>query len=77
MVADINVLVKLIDDNLNNYAKNIAEEDFKMNFKIANDQSLSGQLVQNNRGFYQSDQAIFTRVDKPFMFDLSNIEKVY
>ena len=33
VVADINVLVKLIDDNLNNYAINIAEEDFKMNFK--------------------------------------------
>ncbi len=76
VVADINVLVKLIDDNLNNYAKNIAEEDFKMNFKIANDQSLSGQLVQNNRGILSKRlKQSLLNLDKPFIFDLSNIEK--
>ena len=76
VVADINVLVKLIDDNLNNYAKNIAEEDFKMNFKIANDQTLSGQLNQNNRGILSKRlKQSLLNLNKPFTFDLSNIEK--
>ena len=76
VVADINVLVKLIDDNLNNYAKNIAEEDFKMNFKIANNQTLSGQLIQNNRGILSKRlKQSLLNLDKPFIFDLSNIEK--
>ena len=36
VVADINVLVKLIDNDLSSYAKKIAKEDFKMKLQIIN-----------------------------------------
>ena len=37
VVADINVIVKLIDDNLENYAIDIAKNDFKMKVIIENE----------------------------------------
>ena len=40
VVADINVLVKLIDDDLEDYATNIPKSDFKMKINVKNNDTL-------------------------------------
>ena len=39
VAADINVIVKLIEDDLEIYAKEIAEKDFKMKFTLNKDKN--------------------------------------
>ncbi len=76
VVADINVLVKLIDDDLKIYARNIAINDFKMRIEIK-EGNLSNYLSKNiNRGILsQRLKQSLLNLNKPFTFDLSNIEK--
>ena len=50
VVADINVLVKLIDVNLENYALEIANKDFKMDIKIIDDEVIDPLSIKLNRG---------------------------
>ena len=50
VVADINVLVKLIDDNLLEYANNIAEKDFKMKINIKTNEIINPLSNNINRG---------------------------
>ena len=50
VVADINVLVKLIDDDLNSYAKEIAENDFKMKIEIRKEKVLNPFSMEMKRG---------------------------
>ncbi len=76
VAADINVLVKLIDEDLKTYAKVIAKEDFKMDLQIQNTQIVMDVSSNINRGIlskrlYQS----LENLDKPFLYDLSNLEK--
>ena len=76
VVADINVLVKLIDDDLHKYATQIAKEDFKMDVKITN-KKMENPFSRNiNRGILSKrlKQAL-ENLDKKFFYDLSNLEK--
>ena len=45
VVADINVLVKLIDENLEDYAINIAKNDFKMSLEIKKGKLISPYAI--------------------------------
>ncbi len=76
VVADINVLVKLIDDDLKFYAKKIAIEDFKMKINIEDGKILNSLSNKTNRGILSKrlSQSL-SNLDKPFVYDLSNIEK--
>ena len=76
VVADINVLVKLIDDDLQEYATKIAKEDFKMDIKITEEKMTNPFSRNINRGILSKrlKQAL-ENLDKRFFYDLSNIEK--
>ena len=76
VVADINVLVKLIDDDLEKYAKNIAKKDFKMTIEIKEEKFLNLLSKKNNRGILSKrlEQSLLN-LDRQFVYDLSNLEK--
>ncbi len=76
VVADINVIVKLIDDDLEFYAKNIAEKDFKMKIKISEENILDELSVETRRGILSKrlEQSL-TNLDKPFTYNLNNLEE--
>ncbi len=76
VVADINVLVKLIDDDLQQYAKTIAEKDFKMTLDIKKENIFDIKSKKNNRGILSKrlGQSLLN-LNRPFTFDLSNLEK--
>ncbi len=75
VVADINVLVKLIDVNLENYALEIANKDFKMDIKIIDDEVIDPLSIKFNRGILSRrlEQSL-SNLKKPFVYDLSNLE---
>ena len=50
VVADINVLVKLIDKNLEFETKQIAKEDFKMTIKIVESANINKSSYKKQRG---------------------------
>ncbi|MBT4645855.1 MAG: hypothetical protein HOC10_05055, partial [Pelagibacteraceae bacterium] len=50
VVADINVIVKLIDQNLKTEAINIAKEDFKMKINIQENSLIDQMIFQEQRG---------------------------
>ncbi len=76
VVADINVLVKLIDDDLKDYAIAIATEDFKMKLNISNE-NINNPFIKNiNRGILSKRlRQSLENLDKPFVYDLSNLER--
>ena len=76
VVADINVLVKLIEDDLKVYAINIARKDFKMKLDFKDDEILKPFKSKTNRGILSKrlDQSL-QNLNKPFSYDLSNLEK--
>ena len=75
VVADINVIVKLIDDDLMNYAEEIAINDFKMQISVTNEKMISPYSIKINRGILSKrlKQAL-ENLDKPFVYDLSNMD---
>ena len=75
VVADINVLVKLIDVNLENYALEIANKDFKMDIKIIDGELIDPLSIKVNRGILSRrlEQSL-SNLKKPFVYDLSNLE---
>ena len=75
VVADINVVVKLIDQNLKTEAINIAEEDFKMKINIQENSLIDQMIFQRQRGILSKrlKQALIN-LKKPFFYDLSNID---
>ena len=76
VVADINVLIKLIDQNLTAKAFTIAEEDFKMIIEYNLDKNLDPSSFQVERGILSKrlKQAL-KDLDKPFFYDLSNLDQ--
>ncbi len=74
VVADINVLVKLIEDDLEIYAKDIANQDFKMKIKIIEEEFIDSSSIKINRGILSKrlEQSL-NNLDKPFIYDLSNL----
>ena len=75
VVADINVLVKLIDNDLKSYAIKIAKEDFKMILNIKKEIIIqkTNQIVNREILSKRLNQSL-EKLQKPFAYDLSNIE---
>ncbi len=76
VAADINVLVKLINNDLNDNAFNIASQDFKMKIKIINDKQLLTSKFTLNSGILSNrlNQSL-SNLNKKFDYDLSNLEE--
>ena len=76
VVADINVLVKLIEDDLDQYAQQISKEDFKMIINITKEKSIANLPSKKNRGILSErlEQSL-KNLNRPFVYDLNNLEK--
>ncbi len=76
VVADINVIVKLINQDLENEAIEIAEKDFKMKINIQKNSKVNNIIFIDQRGILSErlNQALIN-INKPFTYDLSNIDK--
>ena len=76
VAADINVLVKLINNDLTDNAINIANQDFKMKINIINDKQLLSSKFSLNSGILSNrlNQSL-SNLKKKFDYDLSNLEE--
>ena len=76
VVADINVIVKLIKQDLETEAIDIAREDFKMKVNIQKNSKVDNIIFIEQRGILSKrlNQAL-TNINKPFTYDLSNIDR--
>ena len=76
VVADINVIVKLIKQDLESEAIDIARQDFKMKINIQKDSKVDNIIFIEQRGILSQrlNQALIN-INKPFTYDLSNIDK--
>ena len=76
VVADINVIVKLINQDLETEAMEIAKEDFKMKINIQKNSEVNNIIFIDQRGILSQrlNQALIN-INKPFTYDLSNIDK--
>ena len=71
VVADISVLVKLIDQNLKFQAIKIAKEDFKMNVEYQKENNLKTLSFKNQRSILsRSLQKSLENLNKPFFMIL-------
>jgi len=76
VVADINVIVKLIDQNLKLEAIQIAKKDFKMDVIYKKDTDLNPLSFRPQRGILTRRlQQSLEELERPFFYDLSNLEK--
>ena len=76
VVADINVIIKLIDQNLKFEAINIAKEDFKMDVEYQFNKNLNSLSFQVQRGILSKRmQQALEELNRPFFYDLSNLDK--
>ena len=75
VVADINVVVKLINQDLTNEAISIAKEEFKMNINFQEDTKIDNIIFLEQRGILSKrlKQALIN-INKPFAYDLSDID---
>ena len=76
VVADINVIVKLIDQDLKFNAIKIAEEDFKMEVSYLKNTELNPLSTIPTRGILSTrlKQAL-EELNRPFFYDLTNLDK--
>ncbi len=76
VVADINVIVKLIDEDLKSFASKIAKEDFKMDIQLKSDKVINRLNRNLNRGILSKRlRQALENLDKPFFYDLNNLDK--
>ena len=76
VVADINVIVKLIDQDLKYEAIQIAREDFKMKIIYEENTNLNPLLLRSSRGILSKRlKQSLEDLRKPFYYDLSNIDQ--
>ena len=76
VVADINVIIKLIDADLTLKAIAIGKEDFKMNITIELNKSLQPFSLQVERGILAKRlQQALEELNKPFFYNLSDLDK--
>jgi len=76
VVADINVIVKLIDQDLKDKAFKIADEDFKMKVSYEKDKNLNPLSFRPQRGILSARlRQQLEELDKPFFYDLSNLDQ--
>ena len=76
VAADINVLVKLIDNDLTDTAIDIANQDFKMKINIVKTKQILSSKLNLNSGILSNrlNQSL-SNLNKKFDFDLSNLEE--
>ena len=76
VVADINVIVKLIKQDLEAEAIEIAEKDFKMKINIQKNSKVDNIIFIDQRGILSKrlNQAL-VNINKTFTYDLSDIDK--
>ncbi len=76
VVADINVVIKLIDQDLKDYAFKIAKDDFKMDVSFVNKQIKEKYISDKDRGITAKRlKQSLENLKKPFEFDLSNLDQ--
>jgi len=76
VVADINVLVKLIDKNLDVEEIKIVQEDFKMKIKIVENANINKNSYKKQRGILSNRlKQSLLELEIPFVYDLSNIDE--
>ena len=76
VVADINVVVKLIDQNLKFKAIRIAKEDFKMDVEYKKNTNLNPLSFRTQRGILSKRlRQELEGLNRPFFYDLSNLDK--
>ena len=76
VVADINVIVKLIDQNLKLKAIRIAKEDFKMDVEYKKNTNLNPLSFRAQRGILSKRlRQELGALNRPFFCDLSNLDK--
>ena len=76
VVADINVIVKLIEKDLEFEAIQIAREDFKMKIRIKENENISNNFAKKQRGILSNRlRQALVELDIPFFYDLSNIDE--
>ena len=75
VVADINVVVKLIDQNLKFKAIRIAKEDFKMEVEYRKNTNLNLFTLKKQRGILAMRlQQALEELNRPFFYDLNNLD---
>ena len=76
VVADINVIVKLIEKDLEFEAIQIAREDFKMKIRIKENVNINNNFAKKQRGILSNRlRQALVELDIPFSYDLSNIDE--
>ena len=76
VVADVNVLVKLIEDDLSSYAIEISKKDFKMNIEIKPGKIINLLPVENRGGILSKRlKQSLKELNRPFIYDLNNLEQ--
>ena len=76
VVADINVIVKLIDSDLKFKAFRIAKEDFKMKLVYKKDTDLNPFSFRPPRGILSRRlRQALEGLNKPFFYDLNNLDE--
>ena len=75
VVADINVVVKLINKNLEIEAIQIAQQDFKMKIKIVENANINKNSYKKQRGILSNRlKQSLVDLNIPFVYDLRNID---
>ena len=76
VVADINVIVKLIDQDLQLTAIKLAKEDFKMKVELKKNANINDIVFYEQRGILSKrlKQAL-NEINIPFSYDLTNLDK--
>ena len=76
VVADINVIIKLIDQNLTEKAITIGREDFKMHIQYKKNESLNPSSFHSKRGILSKRlQQALEELNKPFFYDLRDLDQ--
>ena len=76
VVADINAIVKLIDQDLQLTAIKLAKEDFKMKVELKENANINDIVFYEQRGILSKrlKQAL-SEINIPFSYDLTNLDK--
>ena len=76
VVADINAIVKLIDQDLQVTAIKLAKEDFKMKVELKENANINDIVFYEQRGILSKrlKQAL-SEINIPFSYDLTNLDK--
>ncbi len=76
VVADINVVIKLIDQNLKFKAIRLAKEDFKMDVVYKENTNLNPLSYKTQRGILSKRlQQQLNELERPYFYDISNLNK--